>query len=592
MVLQFIWEKYHGKRFSNSNTIKNAIDKIHTREFLIPAIQRKFVWKSFQIEMLFDSILRGYPINSFMFWKISDPQIKSGFKFYEFLTDFRERYNENNKDINTVAVNDFFAIIDGQQRLTSLYIGLRGSYAYKIPRKWWADDEESLPTRHLYLNLSKPVDQQYDNQKMYDFRFLSENDLTKLKNTGDFWFKVGDILDIDENNKVLAYLAKNNLNTCFYAVETLSRLYEVIHRQPLINYYLQEDQNADKVLDIFIRTNSGGTSLSFSDLLMSMASANWKKIDARKEMNDVVDQVLNIKNGNFSISKDFVLKTCLFLLADNIRFKLVNFSFNNVKLFEDNWIKIKNSIIATFNLLAKLGFNDATLRAKNAAIPVIYYVFNKNLSSSIVKATYDKEDKNNITNWLILSFLKSVFGGQTDSILITIRKVLKESRCDKFPSKDLMDAFKDDAARNYSFDDEFLDGLLESPKDSNDAFYVLHLLYPNLDYFNQSIHQDHLHPAAIFKDQQRLSESIPYKDLDYAKDEKHWNSVLNLQLLNDSLNESKSDKPLAEWAQENNMNKTSLLVPEDTSLDIKDFRSFIEKRRKFIKDYLKKLVRR
>lgn len=427
------------------------------------------------------------------------------------------------------------------------------------------------------------MDQQYDNQKMYDFRFLSENDLTKLKNTGDFWFKVGDILDIDENNKVLAYLAKNNLNTCFYAVETLSRLYEVIHRQPLINYYLQEDQNADKVLDIFIRTNSGGTSLSFSDLLMSMASANWKKIDARKEMNDVVDQVLNIKNGNFSISKDFVLKTCLFLLADNIRFKLVNFSFNNVKLFEDNWIKIKNSIIATFNLLAKLGFNDATLRAKNAAIPVIYYVFNKNLSSSIVKATYDKEDKNNITNWLILSFLKSVFGGQTDSILITIRKVLKESRCDKFPSKDLMDAFKDDAARNYSFDDEFLDGLLESPKDSNDAFYVLHLLYPNLDYFNQSIHQDHLHPAAIFKDQQRLSESIPYKDLDYAKDEKHWNSVLNLQLLNDSLNESKSDKPLAEWAQENNMNKTSLLVPEDTSLDIKDFRSFIEREESSLK---------
>lgn len=239
--------------------------------------------------------------------------------------------------------------------------------------------------------------------------------------------------------------------------------------------------------------------------------------------------------------------------------------------------KIKDSIIATFNLLAKLGFNDATFRAKNAAIPVIYYVFNKNLSSSIVKATYDKEDKNNITNWLILSFLKSVFGGQTDSILMTIRKVLKESSFDKFPSKDLMDAFKDDAARNYSFDDEFLDRLLESQKDSTDALYVLHLLYPNLDFFNQSIHQDHLHPASIFKDQKRLSESIPNNDLDYAKDEKHWNSVLNLQLLNDSLNESKSDKPLAEWVQENNIDNASLLVPSGTSLDIKDFRSFIER---------------
>lgn len=581
-----------GSGFQTPITIKNAIDKIYQREFLIPAIQRKFVWKSYQIEMLFDSILRGYPINSFMFWKISDSQIKSGFKFYGFLPEFRERYSENNKDINTVGVKDFFAIIDGQQRLTSLYIGLRGSYAYKLPRKWWANDEESLPTRHLYLNLSKPVDQQYDNQKMYDFRFLSENDLAKLKNTGEFWFKVGDILVLDKSSKVFAYLSEKNLNTCPYAVDTLSNLYDVIHNQGLINYYLQEEQDADKVLDIFIRTNSGGTSLSFSDLLMSMAAANWEKIDARKEMNSVVEQVLNIKNGNFSISKDFVLKTCLFLLADNIRFKLDNFSYRNVKLFEDNWKKIKDSIIATFNLLAKLGFNDATFRAKNAAIPVIYYVFNKNLSSSIVKATYDKEDKNNITNWLILSFLKSVFGGQTDSILMTIRKVLKESSFDKFPSKDLMDAFKDDAARNYSFDDEFLDRLLESQKDSTDALYVLHLLYPNLDFFNQSIHQDHLHPASIFKDQKRLSESIPNNDLDYAKDEKHWNSVLNLQLLNDSLNESKSDKPLAEWVQENNIDNASLLVPSGTSLDIKDFRSFIEKRRKFIKDYLKNLARK
>lgn len=581
-----------GSGFKTRITIKNAIDKIYQRKYLIPAIQRKFVWKSHQIEMLFDSILRGYPINSFMFWKISDSKIKSGFKFYEFLTKFRERYSENNKDINTVGVDDFFAIIDGQQRLTSLYIGLRGSYAYKIPRKWWADDEESLPTRYLYLNLSKPVDQQYDNQKMYDFRFLSENDLAKLKSTGEFWFKVGDILDLDDNSKVIDYLSKKNLLTCKYAVDTLSNLFVVIHQQDLINYYLQEEQDADKVLDIFIRTNSGGTSLSFSDLLMSMAAANWEKIDARKEMNSVVEQVLNIKNGNFSISKDFVLKTCLFLLADNIRFKLDNFSYRNVKLFEDNWKKIKDSIIATFNLLAKLGFNDATFRAKNAAIPVIYYVFNKNLSSSIVKATYDKEDKNNITNWLILSFLKSVFGGQTDSILMTIRKVLKGSSFDKFPSKDLMDAFKDDVARNYSFDDEFLDRLLESQKDSTDALYVLHLLYPNLDFFNQSIHQDHLHPASIFKDQKRLSESIPNNDLDYAKDEKHWNSVLNLQLLNDSLNESKSDKPLAEWVQENNIDNASLLVPSGTSLDIKDFKSFIEKRRTFIKDYLKNLVRK
>ena len=70
-----------GSGFQNPITIKEAIDKIHGRQFLLPAIQRKFTWSSSQIEMLFDSILRGYPIKSFMLWKITDGNIKKDYKF-------------------------------------------------------------------------------------------------------------------------------------------------------------------------------------------------------------------------------------------------------------------------------------------------------------------------------------------------------------------------------------------------------------------------------------------------------------------------------------------------------------------------------
>lgn len=66
--------------FQNPITIKEAMDHIHNRTYLLPAIQRKFTWHSNQIEMLFDSILRGYPINSFMLWRIKDEKIKSGYK--------------------------------------------------------------------------------------------------------------------------------------------------------------------------------------------------------------------------------------------------------------------------------------------------------------------------------------------------------------------------------------------------------------------------------------------------------------------------------------------------------------------------------
>ena len=86
--------------------------------------------------MLFDSIMHGCPINSFMFWKITNNEIKSGYKFYEFIARYREFFSENNRDIDTKGVPNFNAVIDGQQRLTSLYIGLRGSYAYKMPRNW------------------------------------------------------------------------------------------------------------------------------------------------------------------------------------------------------------------------------------------------------------------------------------------------------------------------------------------------------------------------------------------------------------------------------------------------------------------------
>ena len=71
-----------------SITIKDAMNNIANSTYLLPAIQRKFVWGIDQIEMLFDSLLRGYPINSFMLWKINDNDIKQNYKFYQFIKDF------------------------------------------------------------------------------------------------------------------------------------------------------------------------------------------------------------------------------------------------------------------------------------------------------------------------------------------------------------------------------------------------------------------------------------------------------------------------------------------------------------------------
>lgn len=127
-----------------SITVKNAMRNIATNQYLLPAIQRKFVWEIDQIEMLFDSILRNYPINSFMLWKITDSRIKSNYKFYVFLKDYAKKFHEDNPDAPAKLLsNDFYAVIDGQQRMTSLYIGLIGSYRSKRPNKRWKDNENA-----------------------------------------------------------------------------------------------------------------------------------------------------------------------------------------------------------------------------------------------------------------------------------------------------------------------------------------------------------------------------------------------------------------------------------------------------------------
>ena len=69
-------------------TLKNVTDSVKNNKYLLPALQRKFVWSSDKIEKLFDSIMQDYPINSFMFWEVTDSQIKNDFKSYGYEVSF------------------------------------------------------------------------------------------------------------------------------------------------------------------------------------------------------------------------------------------------------------------------------------------------------------------------------------------------------------------------------------------------------------------------------------------------------------------------------------------------------------------------
>ena len=104
-------------------TIKKALDNIRKKKYVLPSIQREFVWKPEQIEKLFDSLLRDYPISTFLFWKVEKNKIKD-FQFYEFLKNYHEKTGRHNTKADLADDEDVIAILDGQQRMTSLYIAL------------------------------------------------------------------------------------------------------------------------------------------------------------------------------------------------------------------------------------------------------------------------------------------------------------------------------------------------------------------------------------------------------------------------------------------------------------------------------------
>ncbi|ULQ61153.1 DUF262 domain-containing protein [Brucepastera parasyntrophica] len=125
-------------------TIFEVLQKIKDGKFVMPAFQGQFVWNMEQIEKLWDSILLDYPIATFLFWHIDDSNVTWDTYFCSFLSevtfDSRKTADSVNYDLENINIKHTdTAILDGQQRLTSLYLSLFGeafirpNYARKNP---------------------------------------------------------------------------------------------------------------------------------------------------------------------------------------------------------------------------------------------------------------------------------------------------------------------------------------------------------------------------------------------------------------------------------------------------------------------------
>lgn len=345
----------------------------------------------------------------------------------------------------------------------------------------------------------------------------------------------------------------------------------------------------EKVLQIFIRINSGGTKLSYSDLLLSIATAQWENLDAREVIHEFVDEINKIGNG-FEFSKDFVLKSCL-VLSDigDIKFKVENFTKQNMSRIESEWNSISSALKLAVRLCARFGFNKDSLRSANAVIPIAYYLMKGGHGAEYLDKGMYRDDRDAIRQWLSRSLIKHVFSQSPDSLLATLRGLVQETT-GQFPLPQIIDHFKG-SNRSIMFTKEDVQSILEMEYRDKLAFTALALLYPSLN-FSLSLHIDHIHPRKGFH--RATLVKLGYADPLVQEELKEKSELLpNLQFLQSMSNTEKSGMPFEQWLSMEHRSedeRTSFMttnhIPLHAPLGMEHFREFYQAREAVLRNKL------
>lgn len=598
-----------------AQTIIETIKGIN-QTYYLPSIQRKFVWDVAQIESLFDSLMQGYPIGTFLFWSVEkggDPSHIDEYTFYQFIQNYSEKNSLEfvQSKVEKPSVKEkIVAVLDGQQRLSSLYCALQGSYAFKTNKKISPNDP--YPKRELYLNLLYQCKNEMDSK--YQFKFITSAE-AGLRDEEHYWLKVKDVISWssspdgrneikkkakgivrDIREKGYESLTEEQYDDIESCVELL---WERLVTEDLITFFEIQKGSLDDILDIFVRVNSAGTPLSKSDLVFSTIVANWE--DGREKIEDLIES-LNSKGEHFKFDKDFVITLCLALLDLPQKFQVKIFTKANVKKVSDAWDDITNAISDSVDLLVDFGFSHDNLTAYYIIIPVTYYLY----KSKKRLADISDQDKQTIRLFLITGMVKKIFSASVESGLANILSKLKQTDLDGNVELACKDHFDFDSLKSLSFQERMLnieendiEEILNFKKGSL-TFMILSLLYPNLKLGEIKWHQDHIHPQSAFE-KQKLTKSLAEKGLRLDNDTlDEWrqksNTLVNLQLLTGKQNQEKSKTPLSKWitTQYDDENKIKRYCEEHyidyhTGFALENFDTYYAKRREKLKEQLMKI---
>ena len=463
--------------------LNTILDKINADGgYFLPAIQRKFVWSDKKIVALFDSVMRGYPIGSLLIWKTK--QKLSQRKFTEIFT----------KDIDPKTLftpadeKEKHLVLDGQQRLQALLIGTRGTYLGKV----LCFDILAKPSDPKLTNSDPPL--------KYKFEFI---------NPGSDGFEhritVKEMMGYTNTHKLRKFCQKKLEDSGVTPTpaeleqidEYTAAFVQYFASDQLINYVLI-DAVVDKdkftesdIVEIFVRTNNGGTKLEKSELLFALLSSDWDA--AVFKINDLRE---DLKKNKFEFQQDFILKFCLMVFGKKAAYKVEKFRDPEMlRKIQEDWAKIAGAVTNYVDFMpGYTPIDDIKLFTyKNSALPLIYFAYKW--------PERWKTEKNKQQAALFISKIatSSVFSGSKDTLLDLLCDELNKDQ--DLDANKLLEICAQQTGKSIKFTEAQL--LANSYKKKSKVLFLMQAMFTGLD-FRPSNPQnkrdiDHLVPQSFLK---------------------------------------------------------------------------------------------
>ena len=510
-------------------SVKNAITKIKDGEIVLPVIQRRLVWTEDKMELLFDSLMKGNSFGSIICIE-EEKDTKPLFAFRQFTADGN---NVDSIEVEELGQTQWF-IIDGQQRLQSLYIGIMGTFNGK--RLFidlfsdYADDEYDFKFAVKAEDLPKLNRERSDNAINICLWYPLENLYSRLADTNDDdqvaeeiikKYAIEDGKHIKHIEKIVRTLYRGVFNAESIGISKVS-----------LNKSKNVVENRQRIVELFRRLNDGGTKLSSYDLVASM----FKGFDYKMEQ--FLDTVV-AENSDIGIDQDTLIKLLL-ILNDKPSKEMADLTAEDAEFATSNYKRIQTALMALKTFLkATSNYNWFSTTKNRSSIPLyflVYHIFHSKTITDNLVGMFDRFDTNdvnchNMAVWLKLSLLNKVFSRGCGWIpyrtgIKKIHTILQKKRGSVFPKEEIFDVY-------FNHPLHFSSKVDEKNINKFDHDYVFYLLY-NGQRSIRNEDTDHVHPRSLL-----LAAGI---------DEAQINSIVNYQLIDSGTNRGvKNGKELFDW---------------------------------------------